>query len=224
MVPRILEEVEAYTDAVARGKVHCDLAACPRCGEKRASFRLYDCRGRTFLVVVERLVKKIRSQLTRWKCRLCNKSFTLYSSFALPYKRYVRDQIFECSEAYLEDETSSYRRGVEVHGLAIFHDGSTGEKTQEQTLHGSTLHRWIGALGNLRKTLLTALHLIRVKDPSSLIFRTIASLVVAPRRYRSEERKALLRSCQELLVTEEEYRSIFDVSIFPHLATACDFS
>jgi transposase-like protein len=225
MVPAILEEVQAYTDALTRGAVRCELAACPRCGLEGASFSLHEVRGRTYLVAVGRLVESVASLVSRWKCRSCRTTFTLYPSFALAHKRYVRQTVFERSQVYLGDERQSYRTAVRIDRMPIFHQSSAaGEALEDRTLAASTLHRWLATLGRLSKTLQQALHLIRARDPTSGLFRTLAAIVIAPWRYRSEERAALLRSGSHLLLAGPAYRALFGVSIFPNLATACRFS
>jgi hypothetical protein len=174
-------------------------------------------------VIVERLVRKVRSLLTRWVCDICAKAFTLYPSFAFPHKRYVRDQIFEWCSRYLEGESLSYRRAVQVDGLPVFYEAHA-ENPDDRTVAHSTLHRWIRTLGNLTRTLREALQMVRAKDACAPLFRQLSLIVVRSSRCRSTERESLLRSCHQLILAERTYRSLFDVSIFPHLATACRFS
>jgi len=60
-------------------------------------------RSRLFLVLVEAVILRVWSHLTRWKCPLCRRSFTLYPDFALPFKRHVLTFILERCAAYVED-------------------------------------------------------------------------------------------------------------------------
>jgi len=220
MLLPILEEIQSYTRAVEKKEVQCDLSSCPRCGE-RASFKLHDRRRRTYLVVLERLVRTVLSLLARWKCERCGETFTLYPSFALPAKRYVREEIFGRAGRYVDGDHESYRKAVKVDGLAVFHEG-TGEEIDERSLAHTTLYRWLRLFSSLASTCRKALGLIREKAPTSDVFRKI--LPIAPWKYRSEERRGVLGECRRLLVAEEEFRSLFGVSIFPRLATVSAWS
>lgn len=220
MLPPMLEEIQRYTRAVERKEIECDLACCPRCQEP-ASFTLHDRRRRTYLVVVERLVHTVVSLLTRWKCRRCKASFTLYPDFALPRKRYLKDEILRRAERYGEEDQESYRKAVKVRGLAVFYKGR-GKEIDERSFAHTTLHRWLGSFSSLEATCRKALGLIREKAPRSGIFRKI--LPIAPWKYRSEGRRRVLGKCRRLLLAEGEFRSLFGVSIFPRLATVCSWS
>lgn len=50
----------------------------------------------------------MRSVLTRWKFLVCHKAFTDYPDFALPYKRYVRQDLCQLSGRYVFDDSVSY--------------------------------------------------------------------------------------------------------------------
>lgn len=220
MLLPILEEIQRYTCAVAKKEVHCDLESCPRCG-KRSSFKLHDRRERTYLVRLERLVKTVLSLLSRWKCVRCGETFTLYPDFALPGKRYLKDEILERSRRYVEEEGESYRSAVKVSGLGIFHEGQDGE-IDERSLAHTTLYHWLALSAALKTTAREALRLLREKSPRSRIFREIRP--IAPWKYRSEKRRELLGETRRLLLAEGEYRALFGLSIFPRLATACAWS
>ena len=215
MLLPILEEIQSYTRAVEKNEVQCDLPCCPRCREP-ASFKLHERRRRTYLVVVERLVKTVLSLLTRWKCERCGETFTLYPAFALPRKRYVRQEVFCRAGRYVEGDHESYRKAVKVDGMGVFHEGQ-GEEIDERALAHTTLYRWLGLFSSLESTCREALRLLREKAPACDVFRKI--LPIAPWKYRSEERRGVLGDCRRLLVAEVEYRRLFGISIFPRLAT-----
>jgi transposase-like protein len=212
-----LREIQDYTHDVEKKQVRCDLTYCPRCG-KPASFKLHDRRKRTYLVLVNRLVKTIRSLLARWKCQRCRQSFTLYPPFALRQKRYLSEEILRRAERYVARDRESYRSAVKIDGMAVFHEGS-GEKIDERSLAHSTLYRWLGTLGSMAESCRRALGLIREKAPGSEVFRRI--LPIAVWKYRSEARRRVLGDCRRFLVAEGEFRQIFGISIFPRLATLC---
>ena len=217
MISPIEEEIQAHTEKVKTRQIRCDLEVCPRCEGVPGFFNLHDVRERTFLVIFDRLVRTILSLLPRWKCPLCGKTFTGYPPFAVRYKRYVRETVMESSRRYVEDDRMTYREGVCKNCLPIFHDCEAEDEIDDRTLAPSTLHRWITTLGGLAETLRASLKLIGSK--SSGIFRKV--FPASSRKHRTEDRKALLEDCLRLLLAEEEYSSLFGVSIFPRLATAC---
>ncbi len=217
MLLPILEEIQSYTGAVEKKEVQCDVSSCPRCGEP-ASFKLHERRRRTYLVVVERFVKTVLSLLTRWKCERCGETFTLYPSFALPGKRYLRQEVFRRAGRYVDGDHESYRKAVKVDGLPVFHEGR-GKEIDERSLAHTTLHRWLALFSTLAGTCREALGLIRQKSPASGVFRKAFPIV--PWKYRSDERRRVLQDSRRLLVAEGEYHSLFGISIFPRLATLC---
>ena len=83
----------------------------------------------------------------------------------------------------------------------------------------STIHRWIGTLGQFDAITRKAQDLILQADPASTICRDLAGLTVACRKYSSERRKSLLLACRRLLELEKRFCRLFDVSIFHNLAT-----
>jgi len=87
------EGKQLFSKGFSPSKIPFDLKTCPICKEAPDYFKPHDCRKRVFLVIVEWVVQKIESVLGRWKCPLCNHTFTYYPNFAIPYKRYVKDNI-----------------------------------------------------------------------------------------------------------------------------------
>jgi hypothetical protein len=219
MIPGILEEIQIYTESVRKGKIHCGVKICRTCGKAPCEFKLHERRKRTFLVVLERLVHRLPSLLPRWKCPLCKGSFTLYPDFALPRKRYVRQSVFQFSQRYLDEDRTSYRKAAKEQGLPVFYHGESEKTIDDRTLAHSTLHRWLTFFASLTRTVREALRLVKAKSPGSGIFRKI--LPVPPWKFQSEERKRALDTCQRLFAAEREYRAIFEISIFPRLATSC---
>lgn len=215
MLPPILKEIQRYSRAVERNEIHCDLPCCPRCGQQ-AVFKLHDRRKRTYLVVLERFVKKVLSLLTRWKCEACRETFTFYPPFALARKRYLRQEVLERARRYLAEDQESYRKTAKHGGLPLFYEADE-QKIDERSHSHTTAHRWLTFLGSLTETCLQAGRLLREKAPSSEIFR--GSLSPPPWKYRSEARRELLGSAWRLLSLEVEYRRHFGRSIFPRFAT-----
>ena len=219
MLSKILAEMESYSKDVEEKRVRCDIDSCLRCGVETSDFRLHDRRPRTFLLALERLVKKVVVWLARWKCLVCGTTFTLLPPFALPFKRYVSQTIQALSENYVEKDELTYRKAVLQDGLPVFHEGKDADSLDERSLRHSTLYRWFALFGDLERTRRQALRLIRQKSSSSGVFRRI--LPIPPWKYRSAERRKLLGRARQLFVAEDEYRTVFGASIFPRLATVC---
>jgi len=177
-------------------------------------------------VVVGRLIVKVISMLVRMKCSLCGKTFTEYPPFALPYKRFVSQEIMERSLCYLQDDTMTYERAAceqDTSGtnerspprqpMPVFHQ----DQDEARRFAPSTVARWITTLGSLKNTLQAAMNLLLEKG--SDIHRQAFDLPA--RKYRSHERKRLLQDCLMLFHTEARYRVLFGCSIFPELAIRC---
>jgi hypothetical protein len=222
MVAESLEEIHAHTQAVTSGTVPCDVRTCLRCGKRPEAFCLHDRRKRIFLVILDRLVHEILSLLPRWKCPLCERTFTTYPAFALPRKRYVRKEVLRFSDRYVTEDRTSYRKAVKEERLPVFYNGGDAGKIDYRQFAHTTLHRWFPFLGSLKRTARDALRLIREKTPASGIFRKI--LPVPPWKYRSEERRQVLFHGRRLLQVESEFRALFARSLFPRFATACRWS
>lgn len=211
--------IAAHTQAVEHGAAQCTVTCCPQCGQP-GSFKYHATRKRQFLVIVDRLVRRMVSALTRWKCPCCRKTFTLYPAFALPHKRYVRQDICRLGGRYVEEDGVSYRKTVQVGSMPVCYAAADGS-IDDRVLWPSTLHRWVGFLGDLKNTLQQAWRLIRARSPTSDVFRQ--AIPVPCWKYRSAERREVLHICGRLLRTDRLYHRLFDVSIFTHLATRCSW-
>ena len=156
-------------------------------------------------MIVERMIKRVRSYLTRWKCLGCGKTFTLYPQFALPYKRYVRQDVCRLSGRYISEDEFSYRKAVQVHHMPICYDATAGaaDTIDDRVLRHSTLHRWISFLGGLRHTLGQAWQLNRARSPRCQAFRN--SDPIPPWKYRSQQRQRTLYACGRLLQADEVF-------------------
>ena len=223
-------EIESYRNQVLQGKISCELPPCPFCGALPDGFRRHEARRRIFYVIGGQWVEIVWCRITRWKCSHCGKIRTQHPPFALPYKRYTRQILMGFSQAYLEDEASSYRKAVPESssgqaledGLPIGFASKPGEEEiDERQLAHSTLYRWVTTLGGFKEVLRSALDLILQKNPASAICRGLVSLKVAPSKYVKAAREGVLRRCRQLLHLEGNYRHTFGTSIFPYLATRC---
>jgi transposase-like protein len=219
---RVAAAIASWTARVERGEVSCDQRRCPHCAATGGGFKYHATRRRCFLVIVERLVTPMMSALTRWKCASCGKTFTVYPRFALPHKRYVRDDIFRLAEDYVRDDPISYQQAVQVNTMAVCygHEQTDGDRpSDDRVLWPSTLHRWVGWLGSLKHTLQEAWRLIRARSPGCDLFRQV--VVVGRGKVATDGRAVVLQRCRRLLATDRVYQALFDISIFTKLATAC---
>jgi hypothetical protein len=232
----LVQEIEAYGVDARDGKICPTLDHCPRC-ESRVEgpwyFRRHERRPRSFLVIAAEMVRQVHSWITRWKCILCKLTFTWYPPFALPRKRYTLPQMLDRGQHYVEADEMSYRNGVFLRGMPIFHEQKedeeiTGDSTEEEkekeeprAFAHSTLYRWVSAFGALRDTARRACDLIKQRDPATSLFRQVGSFRVAPRKHRSPERRSILYRCRRLCIAEAVYAETFGLSIFPRLGTVC---
>jgi hypothetical protein len=129
----------------------------------------------------------------------------------------VRQDIIASSSRYLSDDAVSYSKAVRINGMPVCYDDSDGH-----ILWPSTAHRWIGFLGDLKRTLRQAWQLIRAKSPTCDAFRRIAPIPCG--KYRSGHRKGLLQRAARLLQADREYQHLFGASIFTYLARVCGWS
>lgn len=222
MLPDPISAIQSYGEAVRRREIQPTCNRCPNCRQEPDRFRYRGHRERVFLVVVSRLVERVLSFLSRWKCPLCKHSFTLYPPFALPGKRYVRDCVFDHARRYLDADDLSYREAVKVDDMPVFYAGEEEGAIDERGLAHSTLHRWLSFFRSLDATLDEALRLIRERSASSDIFRKV--FAVRPAKYRSKSRRDTLVAALRALSVDRVFQSLFDRSIFPDLATAAAWS
>ena len=214
-----LDDIRKYAHAARHGGVSCELDRCPCCHGRPVRFKRHGVRSRLFLVFAAEVIRRVWSYLTRWKCPLCQRTFTVYPDFALPFKRYVLPFILERCAAYVADKARTYREGVNEGGSAICHeDAESG-----MVLCPSTLWRWVDRLGRFSLAMRQALGLIKQKDPSTDVFRALGRLRIREGKFRSEGRKIVLKHCGELVAVDQEYARLFGVSIFPELATRSGF-
>lgn len=195
----MLEEIKRYTESVKNGSYVCTTDACPYCGHEPGERGFGPCgkRPRVFLLIVEALVRKVLSLLTRWLCRKCGQSFTDYPPFAVPNKRYVRKEIEERSAHYVEEDTATYRRVVREGNTACGYDLNEDGTMDERQLARSTVHRWLTWLGNQRVKLSQVLGMVKALAPRATIHRE--HLPVPARKYQGKERKTTLQTARRLL-------------------------
>jgi len=160
------------------------------------------------------MVRVFMTILLRWKCPMCGGTFTDYPSFAVPYKRYVRDDIENLSARYVEEDRTSYRSVVRSSGLATGYEGES-----ERRLEHTTVWKWLGWHATQEQQTSRMLEWIRCQNPSHGLFR--AMFPVAPRKYRSDRRRRELEKARLLLRATREYRGLSGALTFPRSDTPC---
>lgn len=213
-VEKIKEEIEAYTEEVLKNNVRCLYHFCPHCGRKRPEkgFKWAGLRARVFYLVSEALVEKVHSFLTRWLCLHCKTRFTYYPPFAVPKKRYVRQEIEERSLRYVEKKELSYRKACKERGMAC------GYKDSEKQLSHSTIHRWVGFLGAQVGLLKKLLSFLTASSPQAKLHRL--PLAIHPSKYRSKQRESCLKIARRLLHAQAALRASVGAESFPDFGTA----
>jgi hypothetical protein len=204
----MLEKIKRYTESIENGSYVCTFETCPLCGRQPGEKDFGPCgkRPRIFLVIVEALVQKALSLLTRWLCPCCRRRFTDYPPFAVPNKRYVRQEIEERSARYLEDGSAIYRQVVRDGNTACGYDMNEDGTMDERQLVGSTVHRWLTWLGCQTEKLSMVLGMVKALAPRSTIHRD--PLPIPARKYRSEKRNEILQNARRLLHAEAQIRAI----------------
>jgi hypothetical protein len=140
--------IRRHTDAVISGKIPVPQKSCPRCLNKE-KFRLHECRRRLFRYIIGSSVKVILTLLPRWKCEVCQKTFTVYPPFAVPHKRFVLCDIEKLCQRYIKDREETYCSTVSNEGLPIGYDEGTNNAA-DHFLAPSTIWRWIGWLSHIK--------------------------------------------------------------------------
>ena len=190
-----LAQIEAYEKEIVKKNPPKELKRCPKCKQNPEKFSLHSYRERIFFVILESLVKKVKSFLGRFVCGLCQGSFTCYPSYALPYKRYLRPQIQEKSQEYVQESAKTYEQAASYEKGPIFHEKSDKkseqslEKTespanQEKEFSKSSVWRWLCFFGKQEENLTKMLSLIGQKDPQTKLFRKV--YLIQPRKYKTD--------------------------------------
>ena len=76
------QEIKDHTQKLESGERLCYCEACPLCTAE-GSFKVHECRRRSFRIVVENCVRVFRSWILRLKCPCCHRTFTDYPPFRL---------------------------------------------------------------------------------------------------------------------------------------------
>ena len=142
--------IQQHLDDIISGKIPKPKECCPRCFSNPGTFKLHECRKRAFRCIAGNFVKVLITLLARWKCSECGKTFTFYPSFAVPHKRYTKNDILNLSSKYIEDKKQTCYTAVTHAGSPIGYQ-EENEKYVDHFLAPSTLWRWIKWSGDIKK-------------------------------------------------------------------------
>ena len=168
----------------------------------------------------EILVEVIESWRVRFRCRHCRKTFTEYPPFALPHKRFVKQDVLGRALKYLSAEKkpkpkcrATYREAVwEGRGPLSYAEDQEGRQFSH-----STIWRWLSWLGSLKDLMQQATQLILQKDPQANLHWKPHP--IANHKVCSEERRKTLEQAAGMLDVVETFSLLFGVSLFTHLGT-----
>ena len=189
------------------------------------SFAKHDCARRKFRLRVydpsldEMLVEIVESWRVRFRCRHCLKTFTEYPPFALPHKRFIKQDVLAKAQKYLSAEKkpkcrATYREAVwEGRGPLSY----AADQEGHQCSH-STVWRWLSWLGSLNDLRERATQLIFQKDPQAHLHWEPHP--IAAHKVRSEDRRKTLGQAFMMLDVVDAFSRLFGVSLFTHLGTA----
>ena len=195
-------EAQRHKDRIEKDSAQRPTKQCAKCASQ--CFHRHQKRLRWFLAVVEQVVRPLRCLLYRWRCVNCGTTFTHLPALCVPFKRFLRSEIEERAQTYVETDPTSYRRVVKERGSAVVYDdpiadsaSTEAEREEESTraLAPSTVHRWIGSIAAGREQWQPAVRLAQ-QLPADRAGRT---LVIMASKYRSQARKCVLEACGLLL-------------------------
>lgn len=211
------ERIKTHSREVENGTSVPSVTVCRRCHQRPPGFRAHDRRRRMFLVVVSWMVKRVEGWLMRWKCPLCERTFTDYAGLAVPHKRYVAEVIRERSKCYLSGEAETYVAAAKKEGWSLLHEE---EGKDGRALSPSTVWRWVGFLGGMKETLRQGLKVIREKAPKAQVHRPVLPLDDG----EMSARDRLVARARYLLLVGEMFKTLFDREFFPDFAIQFGFA
>ena len=164
------------------------------------------------------VVEIIESWRVRFRCGNCRKTFTEYPPFALPHKRFVKQDVLAKVEKYLSAEQprcrATYREAVWEGTVPV----SYAKDQEGHQLSHVSVWRWLSWLGSLEDLLQRAIRLIFQKDPQADLHWKPHP--IADHKVRSEARRQTLQRAARMLDVVEKFSLLFGVSLFTHFGTA----
>jgi hypothetical protein len=181
---------------------------CPCCFSEQATFKQHDCRTRELRYIASFWVKTFVLTLFRWKCCVCNETFTVYPQFLLPYKRFITPSMLLLCHNYLCQGEASYRD--------IAHPDKSQyayQNNHSQEFSHVTIWNWFKGLFPFTKNIHKVIMLLFRADPNCSIHREL--IPINSCKYRSEARKICLEQVEPVLRISQWKHHKINVSNFP---------
>ena len=135
----------------------------------------------------------------------------------LPSKRYATPCLLQAANSYLEHDRQTYRQTVCSGAMPLWYESHAGTPLAVRALHLATLWQLLAWLGSQTAALERALALLSQHDPANDLHRFVGA--VAPRKYRSPERRDILTTARRLLRVIDCWDRTFPERFFPRFAT-----
>jgi hypothetical protein len=170
----------------------------------------------------EVVVEMVNSWRVRFRCPHCGKVFTEYPPFAIPYKRFVSQDILQKVNAYLrpvrdaepKGKPVTYRDTLKEQNVPLSYRPEKDGRVRN--VWPSTVWRWVGWLGSLIQERRDAIRLILEKDPKTDIHRK--NYLIPKTMYRSNGQLKTLQQVANTLDVVDAFASLFGVRFFTRYA------
>ena len=126
--------------------------------------------------------------------------------------------MLERARAYLERDRQTYRQTACSSRLRICYASASAANSALRALHWTTIWHLLTWLGSQTAALQVGLSLLSQQDPADELHRFLGA--VAPRKYRSPERQAVLTTARRLLHLIDRWDRTFPERFFPRFATS----
>jgi len=200
------KQIKDYSQSVIDLAFGCLCDSCPRCKKKVSGFARHDISPRQFRIREGDLIHTIDSWRVRFRCPACQKVFTEYPPFALPYKRFAKPTLIEHAKKYLGND-HSYRQAVRGTHTPVSYDG----QEQGRQLRRSTVWKWLTWLGSLKETLQRATSLVLEKNPNANPARDVPP--ISSMKFCLQERHDVLHLAARLLGAAQKVGQLFAPSL-----------
>ena len=133
--------------------------------------------------------------------------------FALPYHRYLREEVAKRSSTYLRQVEATYDSCTRKNKMPIHHQ----DKDSGQVMARSTAHRWLRFFGTLTVLLRESTNQLMQLDSS--YSPTDLCTPIPHHKFRSDARCQLLDRARRFLSVRKKLENLLDLPNFPILAT-----
>jgi len=198
----VQEMIANHTSSIISGNISSPDIVCRNCYQKPDYFKLHESRKREFRIVVKDIVEVTMSFLLRWRCLLCDTTFTEYPPFALPHKRFVLTDIKRFGQKYLGNDDVSYRNAAMNDGANIGYPDENG--LCNNFLSHTSIWRFMTYLANIYES-----------NRQCCVYKNTIP-PISSLKYRSNHRRSLLyKALKKIAFFNQQAGS----AIFPNFET-----